>query len=375
MDDQVGDAGLLERRLERLDQLMRELADEPDRVGDQVAAAVVLVGAGGRVEGVEEPLADADPRAGERVQQGRFAGVRVTGERDRRHGGRFAPRAHHAAILLDADETAPQRRDPVASEAAVGLDLRLARSAGADAAVHAPGAQALEVRPQAAHPRQVVLELGELDLELALGRMGVVGEDVEDDRGAVDHGDVERRLEVALLARRELVVAGDQVGAGALDLGLQLGELAAAEVAVGVGRLAHLQHLAGGRDAGRAQQLLQLGELVIPLPGGLRRDADRDGTLARAGVADARLETVRRRARGAVRAHPVSVRRAPTLARAPTGTGSLRATRRARRRRSRPSARRCRSSRDRARGRSRSRSGWRSRRSGRRAPGSCRTGR
>ena len=229
--------------------------------------------------------------------------------------------------------------------------------------------------PQPAHPREVVLELGELDLQLALGRVRVVGEDVEDDRGAVDHRNVERRLEVALLTRRELVVAGDQVGARPLDLGLQLGELAAPEVAVRVGRLADLKHLTRGRDAGRAQQLLELGELVVALPGGLRRDPDRDGTLARAGVADARLETVRRRARGAVRAHAVSVRRAPTPTRAPIGTGWSRARRRARRRMSPPSARRCRSWRGKARGRSRSRSGWRSTHSGRRARGSCRTGR
>ena len=68
--------------------------------------------------------------------------------------------------------------------------------------------------PQAAHPREVVLELRELDLELALGGVGVVGEDVEDHRGAVDHGHAERLLEVALLARRQLVVDGDQVGVG-----------------------------------------------------------------------------------------------------------------------------------------------------------------
>jgi hypothetical protein len=48
------------------------------------------------------------------------------------------------------------------------------------------------VRPQAAHAREVVLELRELDLELALGRVGVVGEDVEDDRRAIDDGQATR---------------------------------------------------------------------------------------------------------------------------------------------------------------------------------------
>ena len=69
--------------------------------------------------------------------------------------------------------------------------------------------------PQAPHAGEVVLELGQLDLELALGAVGVVGEDVEDHGGAVDHRHAERRLEVSLLARSELVVAGDQVGVAA----------------------------------------------------------------------------------------------------------------------------------------------------------------
>ena len=112
-------------------------------------------------------------------------------------------------------ELSLERRDPVAREPAVGLDLRLARSAGSDPAVDPPGAEPLEVRPQAPHPREVVLELGELDLQLALGAVGVGGEDVEDDRRAVDHRHAERRLEVALLARRQLVVAGDEVRVGA----------------------------------------------------------------------------------------------------------------------------------------------------------------
>src|SRR5207302_10860963 len=100
---------------------------------------------------------------------------------------------------------------PGGGQAAVGLDLRLPRSTGADPAVYAPRAEPLEVRPQPAHAGKVVLELGQLDLELALGRVGVVGEDVEDHRGAIDHGHAERLLEVALLTRAELVVARDDV--------------------------------------------------------------------------------------------------------------------------------------------------------------------
>ena len=74
-----------------------------------------------------------------------------------------------------------QQRDAAPRDPAVGLELRLARAARADAA-----AEPLEVLPHAAHARQVVLELRELDLELALGADGVLREDVEDQLRAVD---------------------------------------------------------------------------------------------------------------------------------------------------------------------------------------------
>src|SRR2546430_11193246 len=106
---------------------------------------------------------------------------------------------HHRARGLGPLEAALERGYPVTRQPAVRLDLRLARAPGADAA-----AKALEVRPQAAHAREVVLELSELHLELALGGVRVVGEDVEDDRRAVDHGHADLLLEVALLARHEL---------------------------------------------------------------------------------------------------------------------------------------------------------------------------
>ena len=132
--------------------------------------------------------------------------------------------------------------------------------------------EALEVRPQAAHAREVVLELRELDLELALGAVRVPGEDVEDHRGAVDDRHPELLLEVALLARAELVVAGDDVRVGLLGGRLDLLELARAEVGVRVRLLAVLDDLADDGDARGAQQLAQLGEVVARLE---RGDAER----------------------------------------------------------------------------------------------------
>ena len=278
MHDQVGAQRLLESRRERVHERVRELADEADGVRDQVGAPADLEGTRGRIERVEEPVAHAHVGARERVQESRLAGVRVARQRDGRQAGALALGTHRRARRLRVLQAATQGRDAVARQPAVGLDLRLARAPGADTAVHAAGAEALEVRPEPAHAREVVLQLRKLDLELALGRVRVVGEDVEDDRRPVDDRDAERFLDVALLARQQLVVTGDQVRVRVLDGAFQLLELAAPEVTVGVGLLAPLDELAHSRDAGRAEQLAQLREVRLG-----RADPDAQRALSRPG--------------------------------------------------------------------------------------------
>ena len=232
MQDEIGDERLLERRREALDELRRQPADEADRVGDEVALAVVLEAARRRVERLEEPVLDADVRAGQRVQERRLADVRVAGERD---GGRAAARALLAprrAVLADLLEAPPQQRDLVARETAVGLELRLAGAARADAGAERTGAaaEALEVLPHAPHPRQVVLELRELDLELALGAPRVLGEDVEDQLRPVDDAGREGVLERSLLRRLQLAVHEQHLRLRLLVGVLQLLELPLADV-------------------------------------------------------------------------------------------------------------------------------------------------
>ena len=56
MEDEIGHERLLERGGEPLHQLVRQAADEPDRVGDEVAASVVLEAARGRVERLEQAV-------------------------------------------------------------------------------------------------------------------------------------------------------------------------------------------------------------------------------------------------------------------------------------------------------------------------------
>ena len=101
---------------------------------------------------------------------------------------------------------------------AVGLELRLTRTPRADATRllrQASGAAAPQAGQSIAQERQ-------LDLGFALEGVGVLGEDVEDHRGAIDRRAPEQLLEVELLSRRELVVEDDGVG---VDLEADLEQL------------------------------------------------------------------------------------------------------------------------------------------------------
>ena len=80
----------------------------------------------------------------------------------------------------------------------------------------------------APQPGQAVAQQGQLHLGLALLAAGVLGEDVEDHRGAVDGGAAEDLLQVALLGGRQLVVEDDGVGVDGLRQLVQLLGLAPA---------------------------------------------------------------------------------------------------------------------------------------------------
>jgi hypothetical protein len=192
MDDQVGEERLLERRREPLYELVRQPADEADRVRDEVPAPVLLERTRGRVERLEEAIVHGHVRVRERVQKRRLPRVRIARKSDNRDRGRPPALALRLAAALERAEPFLQDGDPAPRKPPVGLELRLPRPASprADAA-----ARPLEVAPHASHAREVVLELGEFDLELALGAHGVQREDVEDELRPVEDADVERLLE------------------------------------------------------------------------------------------------------------------------------------------------------------------------------------
>ena len=113
-----------------------------------------------------------------------------------------APRLRH---VLDAPA---QHLDALPHDAPVDLELRLSGAAHVDA-----GAQAREYQALAAHARELVLELREVHLEGPFERVGVPGEDREDELRAVEDVGRDRVEHGGHLGRREVVLADGDRGA------------------------------------------------------------------------------------------------------------------------------------------------------------------
>jgi hypothetical protein len=122
------------------------------------------------------------------------------------------------------------------------------------------------VGPLSAKAGEDVLVLGQLHLEAALTGAGVLGENVEDQGGAVEDLDVELAFEVALLRRAQLVVEDDGGVIRGSALGDYLLELALADIGR---RVEGLEALGGAADdvgAGGLGEELKLFEGGVGVP-------------------------------------------------------------------------------------------------------------
>src|SRR5262249_7884609 len=149
----------LERRLERCDQVVRQIADEPDRVAEQDARPVLETPlARARVERGEELVLGEYPGAGQHVHQRALAGVGVADERN----GVLLAAGRDPALLagLPLAQARLQIANARADEPAVLFELGFAGTTRADTA-----ADTTEVAPHLPQPRQRVFELRQLDLK------------------------------------------------------------------------------------------------------------------------------------------------------------------------------------------------------------------
>ena len=172
--------------------------------------------------------------------------------------------------------------DALVDPPAVDLELGLTGTAGADAGAGGDPATTLpgQRRTPAAEPGNQVVQLGELDLRLALLGPGVLGEDVQDQRGPVDDLDPQPLLQVAQLAGGQLAVTDDGVRAGGLDDLDQLLDLAGADVGRAVRVAAALHQRVEHDRPGRLGEPGQLGHRRLGVGGGAAGpDADQDDLL------------------------------------------------------------------------------------------------
>ena len=208
MDQEVGVDHHVERRLEGLDQLVRQLAYEADGVAEEHRLATGELEPPRRgVERGEQPVLDQDPGIGQAVQERGLPCIGVANDGNRPVASPVAGLGLGRPVLADTSEVGLQAGDPAHEPTTIHLQLRLSGSPGPDAA----GLLA-ETAPRVAEPGEPVPKLSQLDLGLALRAAGVLGEDVKDHRRAIQRRSLQDRLEVSLLCRGEVVVKDHGVG-------------------------------------------------------------------------------------------------------------------------------------------------------------------
>jgi len=273
MHYEVGLTDLLEGRPERLHELVRQMPDEADRVGEGVDPTLCRPRpAGGRVERGEERILDQYPRTGKPVQDGGLASVGIAGDRNARHAVPPANRALGVPYGPHVGDLTLEPGDPSPDPAPIGLDLGLTGPAqthaatGTSAPTTAAGL-ARQRRSPTAKAGQEVLKLGQLNLSLALVALRVLGEDIQDQCCPVDYFDLDLLLQRAQLARRQLAVAYHRVGARVDHDGAQFIDLATADERGWVRPVAALDQAFEHLRAGRLRQIGQLGEGVVRIRG------------------------------------------------------------------------------------------------------------
>ena len=216
--------------------------------------------------------ASASLSADQRIEHRDLARVGVAHDRDRGHEPPVARAGRRVALLADVLDALLELLDLVADDAPVRLELGLARSARADAAL-----RARQVRPQPRQARQLVLELGQLDLQAALVRARVLGKDVEDQAAPIEHLDAEQALQRTSAGWAEISSSATSsvkpVSCLARD---QLLRLALAHVPVRIDVAAVLPLGADYLGAGGVGQAGQLGERILGRPAGVLAGIDGD---------------------------------------------------------------------------------------------------
>src|SRR5439155_2827477 len=155
---------------------------------------------------------------------------------DHRDPGTVALAAPRRAVSGETVDARFQRGDPLAYPATIDLQLRLAGSATPDST-----GEARERVVPSDQPRQPVLELRQFHLQLAVGALRALREDVEDELGAVDDAQARRLGDVPRLRRLQVAIEDDQIGTERHRAHQDFLQFASADDGAGIDLLACLQ--------------------------------------------------------------------------------------------------------------------------------------
>ena len=277
VQQQVGLARFAQGGAERGDEFVRQVAHETHRIGQHHRAAGQVDAAHGGVERGEQLVGRIGLGTGQHVEQRGLAGVGVAHQGHARQFAAHAGTAHLGALHFDFFQPLLQLLDALLQQAAIGFQLRLTGAAQADGTA----ALALQVGPAADQARGHVAQLRQFHLQLAFVAARALGEDVQDQAGAVQHAALQEFLQIAFLAGREREVDQHQVGAGRVGGRLHFLQLAAADQRGGIGTVDARGQQRGDAGAGRARQVAEfLGQAVVGTAAGMRLDQQRMLALA-----------------------------------------------------------------------------------------------
>ncbi len=176
--------------------MVGKIVDETDRIGHQHRSpARELDAPRGGIERRKELVLRQYAGIGQPVEQRALAGIGVSDQRHDRHVLIAAVIAIDLPVPMHVGQLALDERNSLAQLAPVGFELCLTRTAQTDAADRL----ARKVSPHTRQARHAVFQLRQFHLQAAFVGLRALGEDIENQRRAVDDLDVQLLFQIALL--------------------------------------------------------------------------------------------------------------------------------------------------------------------------------
>ena len=210
MHQQIGHGQFFQGGLKGLLQLFGQIADKPHGIHqDKLPLLGHAQAPGSGVQGGEQLVFGQHRGVGQGVEQGGFAGVGVAHQAGHGQAGLGAAGPGKGALPADVVEPPGNTGNTLTDFTAVGLQLGFTRPPAANAAgqaVHGPA------RGGPGQARQSIFELSQFHLQTAHAAGRVLGENIQNNLGTVQHLALGNGDQGVKLRGRKLAVEDDGAG-------------------------------------------------------------------------------------------------------------------------------------------------------------------